>query len=94
MVTNVTSDIYEKEDCIHWSHLPYEVACLDDNVFAVLCGIPAELWRNTKIDLQDGKPSREVVGSHLCVEISAAIKLVKDSKTRTNDMEEIIKLFD
>jgi hypothetical protein len=72
-------------------------ADLDDTVFAVLGGIPAgyeELWRNAKTDLQDGQPPQQVIGSHLCAEISAAIKLVKDSKTKTNDMEEIIKLFD
>jgi GTPase SAR1 family protein len=70
---------------------------LDDIVFAVLGGIPAgyeELWDNARIDLQDGQEAREVLGSHLCSEISAAIKIVKDSKTKTNDMEEIIKLFD
>jgi hypothetical protein len=68
-------------------------ADLDDTVFAVLGGIPAgyeELWRNAKIDLQDGQPPRQVIGTHLCAEIYAAIKLVKDAQ----DMDEIIKLFD
>ncbi len=72
-------------------------ADLDDIVFAVLGGIPSryeELWRNAKIELEDGQPPQQVIGSHLCAEISAAIKLVKDSKTKTNDMEEIVKLFD
>jgi hypothetical protein len=72
-------------------------ADLDDTVFAVLGGIPAgyeELWRNAKTDLQDGQPPQQVIGSHLCAEIYASIKLVKDSKTKTNDLEEIIKLFD
>jgi hypothetical protein len=72
-------------------------AGLDDVVFAVFGGIPStyeKLWRNAKTDLQEGQEAREVIGSHLCAEISAAIKLVKDSKTKKNDMEEIIKLFD
>ncbi len=70
-----------------------ENADLDDTVFAVLGGIPSryeELWRNAKTDLQDGIPPRQVIGSHLCAEISAAIKLIKDAR----DMDEIIKLFD
>jgi len=72
-------------------------AGLDDVVFAVLGGIPVgyeELWRNAKIDLQEGQEARKVIGVHLCAEISAAIKIVKDSKTKTNDMEKIIELFD
>jgi hypothetical protein len=72
-------------------------AGLADTVFAVLGGIPAKyekLWDNSKIELQAGRDAREVIGTHLCAEIYAAIKLVKDSKTKTNDMEEIIKLFD
>ncbi len=58
-------------------------------------GIPAgyeELWENAKIDLQDGQNPRQAIGTHLCAQISAAIKLVKDSKTKTTDMDEIIKL--
>jgi len=55
-------------------------ADLDDTVFALLGGIPStyeKLWRNSKTDLQDGKPPREVIGSHLSAEISTAIKLVE-----------------
>lgn len=72
-------------------------AGLDDTVFAVLGGNPAdyeELWDNAEADFQDGQDARQVIGTHLCAQISAAIKLVKDSKTKTNDMEDIIKLFD
>ncbi|KAJ2993408.1 hypothetical protein HDV02_002447, partial [Globomyces sp. JEL0801] len=41
-------------------------ADLDDTVFAG--------WT----DLQDGQPPQQVIGSHLCAEISAAIKLVEE----------------
>ena len=54
-------------------------AGLDDTVFAVLGGIPADyekLWRSVKFDLESGRESREVIGTHLCAAISAAIKLV------------------
>jgi hypothetical protein len=71
-------------------------ADLDDTVFSVLGGIPAgyeELWRNAKTDLQDGQPPQQVIGSHLCAEIYASIKLVKDSKT-AEDMKGILELFD
>jgi hypothetical protein len=72
-------------------------AGLEDIVFAVLGGNPAdyeELWDNTKTHLQNEQDAREVIGTHLCAQIYAAIKLVKDSKSKTNDMDEIIKLFD
>ena len=57
-------------------------ADLDDIVFAVLSGIPSryeELWRNSKIDLQAGRDAKEVIGTHLCASISAAIGLVNES---------------
>lgn len=72
-------------------------AALEDTLFAVLGGIPAKyekLWDNSKIDLQAGRDAREVIGTHLCAAISTAIDLVRDSKKKTNDMDEIIKLFD
>ena len=72
-------------------------AGLEDTVFAVLGGIPAdyeELWRNSMIDLQAGRDAKEVIGTHLCAAIYASVKLVRDSKKKGNDMEEIIKLFD
>jgi hypothetical protein len=62
-------------------------------VFAVLGGIPSryeELWDNSKIDLQAGLDAKEVIGTHLCAAVSAAIKVVKDAQ----DMDEIINLFD
>ena len=68
-------------------------ADLDDTVFAVLGGIPAEyeqIWSNAKTDLRDGKNPRQVIGSCLCAEIFAAIKVV----TNAQDTKEIIKLFD
>ena len=71
-------------------------AGLEDTVFAVLGGVPAdyeELWRNSKIDLQDGRDVREVIGTHLCAAISTAINLVQKSKLESIDMKEIIKLF-
>ena len=70
-------------------------AGLDDVVFAVLGGIPSryeELWRNAKIDLQEGQEARKVIGVHLCAEIYAAIKIVNDSKT-IKDMKAILELF-
>ena len=68
-------------------------AGLEDTVFAVLGGIPAKyekLWRNSKFDLQAGLDAKQVIGTHLCVAVSAAIKLVRDAQ----DMDEIINLFD
>ncbi|XJO77746.1 hypothetical protein BDV3_002287 [Batrachochytrium dendrobatidis] len=50
----------------------------------------AERRKNVKTDLQDGQDAREAIGTHLCAEISAAIKLVMDAQ----DMDEIIKLLD
>jgi hypothetical protein len=44
--------------------------------------------------LQDGQNPRQVIGTHLCAAISAAINLVRDSKSQSIDMKEIIKLFD
>jgi hypothetical protein len=57
-------------------------AGLEDSMFAVLGGIPAdyeEIWRNSKFDLQAGRDAREVIGTHLCASISAAIGLVNES---------------
>jgi len=71
-------------------------AGLEDTVFAVLGGIPSryeELWDNSKIDLQAGRDGREVIGSHLCAAVFAAIKLVNDSSVK-NNMEKIMKLLD
>jgi hypothetical protein len=68
-------------------------------VFAVLGGIPSryeELWRNSMIDLEAGRDTREVIGAHLCAAaaaIYAAINLVIDSKSQAVDMKEIIKMF-
>jgi hypothetical protein len=69
-------------------------ADMDDTVYAVLGGIPSryeELWDNAKTDLQDGQDARQVIGTHLCAQISAAIKSVKDAE---GDTDEIITLFD
>ncbi len=57
-------------------------ANLEDTVFAVLGGIPANyeaLWDKAGIHLQSGRDAREVIGSHLCDTILAAIRLVKIS---------------
>jgi hypothetical protein len=66
-------------------------------VFAVLGGIPSryeELWRNSKIDLQAGLDAREVIGTHLCAAISAAIKLVEDSCGNDGPaIEKLMNLF-
>jgi hypothetical protein len=70
---------------------------LEETVFAVLGGVPSryeELWRNSKINLKAGRDTREVIGTHLCAAISAAINLVLKSKSESRDMKEIIKLFD
>jgi hypothetical protein len=51
-------------------------ADLKDTVFAVYGGVPyryEELWDNSKIDLQAGGDSGEVIGTHLCPAIFAAI---------------------
>ena len=72
-------------------------AGLDDIVFAVLGGIPCkyeELWGNASIALKNGENPRQVIGFHLCAEIYSAIKQVVNSKMRTPDMKEIIKLFE
>ena len=72
-------------------------AGLDDIVFAVLGGIPCkyeELWGNASIALKNGENPRQVIGFHLCAEIFSAIKQVVNSKMRTPDMKEIIKLFE
>ena len=44
--------------------------------------------------MQDGQDAREIIGTHLCAQIDAAIPTIRKSKTKTNDMEDIIKLFD
>ncbi|KAI3641174.1 hypothetical protein MIR68_000780 [Amoeboaphelidium protococcarum] len=57
-------------------------AGLDDIVFAVLGGVPADyekLCRSARIDLQAGGDAREVIGIHLCGAIFAAIRLVEES---------------
>jgi hypothetical protein len=38
-----------------------------------------KLWDNSKIDLQAGRDVREVIVTHLCDSISAAIELVNES---------------
>jgi hypothetical protein len=43
--------------------------------------------------LQPGRDAKEVIGTHLCAAISAAINLVQKSKLESIDMKEIIKLF-
>ncbi len=72
-------------------------AGLDDIVFDVFGGIPADyekLWRSARIDLHAGRDAREVIGTHLCAAIYAATKLVRNSKSQSTDMKEIINLFD
>jgi len=72
-------------------------AGLDDVVYAVLGGIPSRyenLGRQLDARFEAGQDPREFIGTYLCAQISDAIKIVKDSKTKTNDMDEIIKLFD
>lgn len=69
-------------------------AGLDDTVFAVLGGNPAdyeELWDNSKTDLRDGQDAREIIGTHLCAQISAAIDLVKEFCG--NDDETVAKVM-
>jgi hypothetical protein len=72
-------------------------ASLEDTVFAVLGGIPSryeELWDNSKIDLQAGLDAKEVIGTHLCAAISAAIKLVEDSCGNDGPaIEKLMNLF-
>ena len=71
-------------------------AGLGDAVFAVLGGNPAdyeELWDNAEADLRGGQDARQVIGTHLCAQIYAAIKLINDSKT-IKDLKAILDLFD
>jgi hypothetical protein len=70
-----------------------KTAGLDDIVFAVLGGIPSDytqLWDNCSAGLENGEDAREVIGTQLCAEVSAAIKLVTDAQ----DMDGILALFD
>ena len=72
-------------------------AGLEDTVFAVLGGIPAKyekLWYDSSIDLRARRDAREVIGTHLCAVIAAAVTLVRKSKSESNHMNEIIELFD
>jgi hypothetical protein len=71
---------------------------LGDIVWAVLGGIPADyekVWRDfERLRLsKDSIDAKQLIGELLCDEISSAIKIVEDSKTKFN-MKEIIKLFD
>ena len=68
-------------------------AGLDDTVFAVLGGVPSKydaLWDDVEAGLQKGQDAREVIGRHLCGQISAAVELIRDS--RGDDEESISKL--
>jgi hypothetical protein len=56
--------------------------------------VSLEMWRKVEDGLQDGRDTREVIGTLLCAQISAAIKLIEDSCGKKSDMEEIIKLLD
>ena len=66
-------------------------------MFAVFGGIPSryeELWDNSKIDLKAGRDAKEVIGTHLCAAIYAAIKLVKDSCGNDDPaIDKLMKLF-
>ena len=70
---------------------------MEDTVFAVLGGIPAKyekLWDNSKIDLQAGRDAREVIGTHLCASIFAAIELVNESCGNDDPTTaKLVKLF-
>ena len=92
MTKDMIFEIDQLQDLFKYS----KDAGLDDTLFAVLGGVPAdyeELWDNVMVDLQAGRDAREVIGSHLCAVISAAINLVRDSKSQSIDMKEIIKLY-
>jgi hypothetical protein len=70
---------------------------LEDIVFAVLGGVPADyetLWRNVEDGLQNGRDAREVIGTHLCGQISAAIKIIEDSCGNNGPaIAKLMKLF-
>jgi hypothetical protein len=72
-------------------------AGLEDTVFAVLGGVPAdyeELWDNFKIGLQAGRDAKEVIGTHLCASVSDAIKLVNESCGNDDPTTaKLVKLF-
>jgi len=71
---------------------------LADVVWAVLGGIPADyekVWRKFERlrPSKDTVDAKKLIGELLCDEIYSAIKIVDDSKTKSN-MTEIIELFD
>ena len=72
-------------------------ASLEDTVFAVLGGVPAdyeELWDNVKIDLHAGRDPREVIGTRLCAVVFAAMNLVNESCGNDSPVTaQLMKLF-
>jgi hypothetical protein len=72
-------------------------AGLEDTVYAVLGGIPAKygkLWSIAKTDLQKDEDAREIIGTHLCAQISAAIDLVEGFCGSDNDtVAKLMNLF-
>ena len=72
-------------------------AGLEDTMFAVLGGIPADyekLWSSAKIKLQAGGDARKVIGARLCDVVFAAINLVEEScGYDAAATAELVKLF-
>jgi hypothetical protein len=71
---------------------------LGDIMWAVLGGIPAKyekVWKKFEFlrISKDSVDTKQLIGELLCDEISSAIEIVRDAKTKSN-MKEIIKLFD
>ena len=72
-------------------------AGLENTTFAVLGGIPSrydQLDQICEMQIKTDQDAREVIGRFLCSEIYGAMDIVMNSEMRTNDMSEIIKLFD
>jgi hypothetical protein len=71
---------------------------LADIAWAVLGGIPADyekVWKKFEFlrISKDSADAKQLIGELLCDEISSAIEIVEDAKTKSN-MKEIFRLFD
>ena len=70
---------------------------LEDIVFGVLCGIPEKyekLWNKIKVNLHNTQDAREIIGNHLCHEVSDAMERVDDfCKNDDAIIAKLTKLF-
>jgi hypothetical protein len=71
-------------------------ANLEDTVFAVLGGIPADyqaLWDYCATRLRTGRDAREVIGAFLCSTIYTAMTHVNDARAKHPATAQMVKLF-